>query len=97
MASHSADGTDDKLTFLPHFWVNSDSHTQQLISYKVAYRGHADTPDRLLAEPAKIAAMFFPPSKRTVVCVEYLGSAKDLGLALTRTGERDQLNLPRRF
>ena len=48
MASHSAEGTEDKSTVVLYFLLSSESHTQVLISYRVGYRGQ----DAVLASVA---------------------------------------------
>ena len=42
MASHSAEGTELKSTYVPIFRLSSESQTQVLISYKVGYCGQID-------------------------------------------------------
>jgi hypothetical protein len=61
MASHSSDGTEDKLTFLPYFWLKSVSHTHVLISYEVGYGGQTDEPAADPIVSTTVALMAIPP------------------------------------
>jgi len=53
MASHSAEGTEDRSIFFPYFRLSSESQTQVLISYKAGYLGQTDTPNKAFAPSAR--------------------------------------------
>jgi hypothetical protein len=50
MASHSAEGTEDRSIFFPYFRLSSE--TQVLLSYKERYQGQTDTPNKAVAPSA---------------------------------------------
>src|ERR1700757_4044180 len=63
IVSHSADGTEARSTFLPYFWLSSESHTQVLISYKLGNRGHTDAPLGASIVSARIALILVSPNR----------------------------------
>src|SRR6476660_2151376 len=67
MASHSADGTEAKLTIPPYFWLRSVSHTQVSISYKVGYGFQFDTANGDSSLLTRVAFMVMSSSCRGVV------------------------------
>jgi hypothetical protein len=66
MASHSADGTEDKSRLVAYFRLRSVSHIQVLISYKVGYGSHADTAVGALILSTRVALIVMSPHETPV-------------------------------
>src|SRR5215510_5755118 len=62
IVSHSADGTDERSTSRPYFRLNSESHTQVLISYRHGYRDHTGTRIGVINVSISVALVWMSPN-----------------------------------